>query len=217
MTCQKWSLQLDIEKIRHKLQTLQLFWTDIAIISVDWNLLAGKCLMVLSSTWSLEVHVLKVQLYKNILTTRHATTRLFVPFCSAQDGESTDMNYLYSECITEMAKFCTNCQVYNKGILSFFHKNELLISLECEVDSEWNDVINFVVASSVAELLIQRNPKNPAFNLLTPHDNISTTVHATTKSFAPFCSAQDGESTDMNCLVFWAHCKNGDFWWNIKS
>ena len=32
--------------------------------------------------------------------------------------------------------------------------------------------------------------------------NISTTVHAMTKSFVPFCSAQDGESTDMNCSVF---------------
>ena len=32
--------------------------------------------------------------------------------------------------------------------------------------------------------------------------NISTTIHATTKSFVPFCSAQDGESTDMNSLVF---------------
>ena len=39
--------------------------------------------------------------------------------------------------------------------------------------------------------------------------SILTTVHAITKSFVPFCSAQDGESTDMNCLVFWAHCKNG--------
>ena len=40
-------------------------------------------------------------------------------------------------------------------------------------------------------------------------DNISTTVHAISKSFVPFCSAQDSESTDINCLVFWAHCKNG--------
>ena len=39
--------------------------------------------------------------------------------------------------------------------------------------------------------------------------NISTTLHDTTKLFVPFCSAQDGESADMNCLVFWAHCKNG--------
>ena len=30
-----------------------------------------------------------------------------------------------------------------------------------------------------------------------------------TKSFVPFCSAQDGESTDMNCLVFLEHCKTG--------
>ena len=41
------------------------------------------------------------------------------------------------------------------------------------------------------------------------NNNISTTVHAMTKSFVMFCSTQDGESTDVNCLVFWAHCKNG--------
>ena len=40
-------------------------------------------------------------------------------------------------------------------------------------------------------------------------DNISTTVHAMTKSFVPFCSARDGESTDINYFVFWSHCKNG--------
>ena len=43
-------------------------------------------------------------------------------------------------------------------------------------------------------------------------NNISTTVHAMTKSFVPFCSAQDGEFADINCLVFWAHWKNGEFW-----
>ena len=32
--------------------------------------------------------------------------------------------------------------------------------------------------------------------------NISTTVHATTKSFVTFCSAQNGESADINSLVF---------------
>ena len=42
--------------------------------------------------------------------------------------------------------------------------------------------------------------------------NISTIVHATTKSFVLFCSAQDGEFTDMKCLMFWAHCKNGKIW-----
>ena len=33
-------------------------------------------------------------------------------------------------------------------------------------------------------------------------------VHATAKLFVQFCSAQGGESTDMICLVFWAHCEN---------
>ena len=40
------------------------------------------------------------------------------------------------------------------------------------------------------------------------HSDISTTVHAMTKSFVPFCSAQDDESADINCLVFWAYYKN---------
>ena len=39
--------------------------------------------------------------------------------------------------------------------------------------------------------------------------NISTTVHAMTKLFVPFCSARDGESADMNCLVFLTYCENG--------
>ena len=30
-------------------------------------------------------------------------------------------------------------------------------------------------------------------------------------SFVPFYSAQNDESADMNCLVFWAHCKIGKF------
>ena len=74
-----------------------------------------------------------------------------------------------------------------------------MISLECAADSEWNDVINSVVSCSVAELFIGTNQKNPAFNGPTLHSNISTTIHAMTKSFVPFYSAQDGESTDMNC------------------
>ena len=40
---------------------------------------------------------------------------------------------------------------------------------------------------------------------------ISTNVHAMTKSFVLFCSPQNGESTDMNCLVFGEHCKNAKF------
>ena len=59
------------------------------------------------------------------------------------------------------------CQVYNKGILpilGIFSWYEILISLECAVDSEWIGIINFAVSCSVAELFICRNHKNPAFN-----------------------------------------------------
>ena len=59
------------------------------------------------------------------------------------------------------------------------------------------------------DIFIPRNHKNPAFSGKMPLPNISTTVHAMRKSFVPFCSAQDGESIDINCLVFWAHCENG--------
>ena len=76
-----------------------------------------------------------------------------------------------------------------------------MISLKCAVDSEWNDVINFVVACSVVELLIHRNPQKSSLQWPKPDQNNSTTVHATTKLFVPFYSAQDGESTDMNCLA----------------
>ena len=40
---------------------------------------------------------------------------------------------------------------------------------------------------------------------------VSTTVHVMTKSFLSLCSAKDGESADMNCLVFWEHCKMAKF------
>ena len=47
--------------------------------------------------------------------------------------------------------------------------------------------------------------------MLLLHRNISTTVHAMTKSFVSFYSAQDGESTDTSCLVFCANCENDKF------
>ena len=84
-----------------------------------------------------------------------------------------------------------------------------MILLECAVDSEWNGVISFVISCSVVEIFIRESHKNLAFNSPKALQIILKTVHAMTKSFAPFCSAQDGESTDMNCSVFWAHCKNG--------
>ena len=84
------------------------------------------------------------------------------------------------------------------------------ISLECAVDSELNGVINYVVSYSVIELFIHKNHINSAFNGPKALQNILTTLHAMTKLFVPFCSAQDGEFTDMNCLVLWAHCENGE-------
>ena len=54
------------------------------------------------------------------------------------------------------------------------------------------------------------------------HSNISTTIHAMTKTGVPCCPAHNSESTDVNCLVFGAHFKNGKilmkiFNENIKS
>ena len=101
-------------------------------------------------------------------------TKLFVPFCSAQDGESTDMNCLVFWAHCENGKNSMKHQVYNnKGIFTnfeYFSEYEILISLECTVDSEWNDTIDFVVSRSVVELFIHRSHKNQAFNALTLHE-----------------------------------------------
>ena len=103
----------------------------------------------------------------------------------------------------------TKRQVYNnKGIFTnlsnfkFQLYYEVLISLECAVDSECNYVINFIVSCSVVELFIEKEITKNSHQWPDTMQNISTTVHATTKLFVLFCSAQDGESTDMNCLVF---------------
>ena len=42
-------------------------------------------------------------------------------------------------------------------------------------------------------------------------------IHATAKSFVPFCSAQNDESADMNCLVFWVLFKRAKIWLNVMS
>ena len=111
-----------------------------------------------------------------ISKTIHTTTKLFVPFYSAQDGKSTDMNYLIFRKNCENGKILTKHQVYNKGILPIlgkFEQYEILISPESVVDSEWNGVINFVVSCSVAKLFICRSHKNPAINGLNQYMNIS--------------------------------------------
>ena len=62
------------------------------------------------------------------------------------------------ECIANVkAKFGQKCQV------SIENKT----SIECTVDSEWTDVINFIVSCSVVELFIHKTHKNPDFEQAT--------------------------------------------------
>ena len=143
-------------------------------------------LMVLLSTWFLVILVIVksnciIRIWRrakvlvctrNISTTTLVMTTLFVPFCSAQDGESTDMNCMVFWELCKNGKILMKRQVYNKGIWLIFgilSWCEILISLECAVDCEWNDVNNFIVLCSVVEFFINKNHKNPAFNGLTFH------------------------------------------------
>ena len=48
---------------------------------------------------------------------------------------------------------------------------------------------------------------NTSCGLINANNNISTTIHAMIVLSVPFCPAQNGESTDINCLVFWEDCK----------
>ena len=136
-------------------------------------------------------------------------TKLFVLFCLAQDGESADMNCLVFWAHFQNGKILTKRQVYNKGIspiLGIFSQYGILILLKCAVDSEWNGVISSVVSCSIVEIFLheshQRVFLQSTFNGLKLLQNISTTVHAMTKLLLLLCLAQDGESTDMNGLVF---------------
>ena len=97
---------------------------------------------------------------KNISTTIHAMTKSFVPFCSAQDGESTDMNCLVFWAHCKNGKILMKYQVYNKGIFANFGcflQYKMLISLECTVDSEWNGIINSVVSCLIVKLFLHEN------------------------------------------------------------
>ena len=79
-------------------------------------------------------------------------------------------------------KFWWNAKSIIRGFSSIsgiFKQCEILISLECAFDSEWNGGINFVVSCSIAELFIHRNHQNQVFNGLSPHNNISTILHTT--------------------------------------
>ena len=97
---------------------------------------------------------------QNISTIIHATTKLFVPFCSAQDGESTDMNCLVFWAYCKNGKILMKHQVYNKGFFTkfeYFSQYEILISLECAVDCEQIGIINYVVSCSIVGMKIHKN------------------------------------------------------------
>ena len=55
---------------------------------------------------------------RNILTTVHAMTKLFVPLSSAQDGESADIELFSILKTSQNGKILMKHQVYNKGISS---------------------------------------------------------------------------------------------------
>ena len=100
----------------------------------------------------------------NILPTIHGMTKLFVPFCSAQDDESTDMNCLVFWAHCKNGKILTKHQVYiyNKGILpilGIFPWYKIIVPLECAADSEWNGAMNLVASCSVVELSVHKNCK----------------------------------------------------------
>ena len=166
--------------------------------------------------WSAWCHFQALDLFKyNISTTVHATTKSFVLFCSAQDGESTDMNCLVFWAHCKNGKILTKRQIYNKGIFTnlgyfFILWNIDIIRMSSCFWVKWCNYFSLYHVRLLSYSFVN-GPKS-AFDLLRwpkVFKNISTTVHTTTKSFIPFCSAQDGESTDENCLVFWAHCENG--------
>ena len=107
-----------------------------------------------------------------------------------------------------MAKFWWNTKSIIRGfspISGNFSWYEILILLKCAVDSDWSDAINFIVSCLVVELFIHDVTKNSTFNGQKHSlQNISTSALAMTKSFLLFYWAQDGETTNMNCLVYLA-------------
>ena len=131
--------------------------------------------MVLSST--------SASIEQNNLTTVHAMTKLFVLFCSAQDGESVDMTSLVFWAHCKKHKISTNIKsiIWNKGIITnfgYFSWYKKLISLKCVhvVDTEWNKEITLIVLYSVVEIFICRNHKNLAFDGLDVIPHKQTTV-----------------------------------------
>ena len=95
------------------------------------------------------------------------------------------------------------CQVYNKEIFTnfgYFSKFEILISLECAVDSEWKDIIYFIVSCLTVELFIQTNQLSTAL----------TTQHNVWQLFMLCCGAFN-ILTKSQCLNPWlVHTLSGN-------
>ena len=60
---------------------------------------------------------------------------------------------------------------------------EILMSLECTVDSERNGIFNFIVSCSVVELFFRRSHKNPAFNGLALHKTTNSAFDSYTYTY----------------------------------
>ena len=71
-----------------------------------------------------------------------------------------------------MANFWQNIKTIIRGfssILGSFSKCKISIPLNCTVDSEWNDVFNFVVLCSIAELFVDREITKCSLQSTTSH------------------------------------------------
>ena len=85
-----------------------------------------------------------------------------------------------------MAIFWWNAKSIIRGfspILGTFSQYEIMLSLECAVDSEWNDILKFIVSS---ELFICKSHKNQAFNMISIVSQLHTstiTIDISIKSF----------------------------------
>ena len=102
-----------------------------------------------------------------------------------------------------MAKIWWNTKSIIRGfspILGIFSQYEILISLECAVDSEWDGVINFVVACSVAELLFVEITKNPVFDGPPPQLNFQ--LFPFIKCACVVVLASDWKSAEAPLIVF---------------
>ena len=147
-----------------------------------------------SSTWSLQILVLvnNHTCYDKIICT--------IPFSSRWWVYWYKLFSVLSIIIAKMAirRFST--------ILGIFSQYEILISLECTVDSEWNSVIKSVVSCSVAEIFVHKSwSQKSAFKMTQKYLNNRTCYNKIVCT--PLFSSR--------WWVYWS--KMAKFWWNTKS